>query len=562
MNKESSFTTRLQEIEENLEKFDLLETINNVGNDEVFTPRKTCDLVLDALPKHIWNEVNYKWLIPCSKNGVFEREIALRLDKGLKDIIPNIEQRRKHILQNMIFSLGLTKFTALVARRTVYYCVDANRAKDPNNQYEGFAIGNGTWFSTPEGNILNPIGEHCFIDAKGKETKKCIFCGVSKDSNYLKQDAELGETYAYEFIHYPKDILLEKLQDRFFNGDRNMKFDVVIGNPPYQMSDGGGTGSSAFPIYNEFIDRAKELESKYISFIIPSRWMIGGKGLDDFRNQMISDKSIVYLHDFVNGENLFPNNSIKGGICFFLRDNEHNGKTDHYLHLENNDIIHSKRYLQNEDCDIFFRFPEFIEIYNKVWKNKSQTSFAKFVSARKPYGLAAEFLENPIKFGKPNSIRKDSFKNCISIHGLEKLKRVIRYVDKDYPFDKKEGIDKYSIFMPKAYGCGIIGEVPSTPILSTPNSVCTETYLRFGPFDTKEERDNCYSYVKTKFFRFMVGIRKGTQNTSKDTYLYVPLVSFDESWDDEKLYKLFELSDDDIKFIEDNIQEVDWDETC
>ena len=175
LNAEGQYKTAVESASDYIEKFDILETITNVGNDEVFTPKKTCDMMLDILPEEVWHNPNYKWLNPSTKNGIFEREIAIRLDEGLKEIIPDVEKRRKHILQNMIYSIGQTKFTANVARRTLYYCSQANRKCDgikaeDGHYVNGYSIGNGTWFDDEEGNIKTPKTEHEF----GKD-KKCKF---------------------------------------------------------------------------------------------------------------------------------------------------------------------------------------------------------------------------------------------------------------------------------------------------------------------------------------------------------------------------------------------------
>jgi len=246
---EGKYKTAVESANDYIENFDILETITNVGNDEVFTPRKTCDMILDSLPEEVWHNQNYKWLNPATKNGIFEREIAIRLDEGLKDQIPDTEQRRKHILQNMIYSIGQTRFTANVARRTVYYCSQANRKCDEikasdGHYINGYAIGNGTWFDDEEGNILTPNINHTFVDDKGnvmpesctteeKKKYRCKYCGINGASSY--NDANQLETYAYEFIHFNGEELLKHLQDRFFGGNKEMKFDIVIGNPPYHL---------------------------------------------------------------------------------------------------------------------------------------------------------------------------------------------------------------------------------------------------------------------------------------------------------------------------------------
>ena len=378
-----------------LEHFDILETITNVGNDEVFTPRATCDKVLDTLPKEVWHNPNYRWLNPATKNGIFEREIALRLDKGLQEIIPDQEKRRKHILQDMIFAIGQTKFTSYIARRTLYYCCDANRKCDgikasDGHYINGCAIGNGTWFADKEGNVKTPTAEHVF------HGEKCEFCRLSKGSKYI--DPLQREQYAYEFIHHRPQELLAFLQDTFFNGDRNMKFDIIVGNPPYQLSDGGAQ-ASARPIYQLFIQNAMALRPKYLSMIVPSRWMVGGKGLDSFRAQMLRDRHFVLLHDYIDSKNCFPNNDIKGGVCFFLWDRDYNGKTKICTHEESN-IYSSQRYLAEKGEDIFIRYEKLIDIKNKVLKDIPQT-LDSIVSASKPYGLRAETMLSAEKFGLP-----------------------------------------------------------------------------------------------------------------------------------------------------------------
>lgn len=388
---EKQHLTLIEEAVEYLENFDILETITNVGNDEVFTPSTTCKKILDILPKEVWSNPNYKWLNPATKNGIFEREIALRLNDGLKEVIKDEETRKKHILQNMIYSLGQTRFTSDVARRTLYYCCDANRKcdgiKEKGHYINGYAIGNGTWFDTAEGNILTPNTDHDF-SSKGK---KCKYCGIDEKST--SNDKNQRETYAYEFIHFDGDKILEHLQDRFFKGDRNMKFDVIIGNPPYQLSDGGGIGkASAIPIYQKFVQQAKALNPKYISMIMPSRWMTGGKGLDEFRDEMLSDRRLIKLEDFANSKECFPNNDIKGGVCFFLWDRDYDGACHMKTHAADG-TKESTRFLREGDCDIFIRDERLISLFDKV-KAKQEKMLDTIVSSRNPYGISANALYN------------------------------------------------------------------------------------------------------------------------------------------------------------------------
>ena len=564
---EGEYRTAVEEAYDYVENFDILETITNVGNDEVFTPRKTVDMMLDSLPEEVWYNPDYKWLNPATKNGIFEREIAIRLDKGLEEVIPNVEQRRKHILQNMIYSIGQTKFTANVARRTLYYCSQANRKCDgikanDGHYINGYAIGNGTWFKDEEGNVKTPCTDHVYVDGSGKampmncegdarKKYKCKFCGISGASEY--NDKNQREKYAYELIHIPHLNLRRYMQDRFFGGDRNMKFDIIIGNPPYQLSDGGAQ-ASARPIYNLFVNQARELNPKYLCMIIPSRWMTGGKGLDDFRSSMISDKHIRLLHDFIDPKECFPNNEIKGGVCYFVWERDNEGKCKICMHKDGK-ITESTRYLKEGSVDVFVRDERLLPLLEKSLAYKGG-SFSKIVSPLKPYGLRGDVFKDPGKYALP-PMSETPIEGGLIIHGLdEHLKRVKRYVPYSYPVPKKDLIKGWKLFVARNQGSGLFGETMSEAIIAGDNELCTETYVVFGTFKTKEEADNCWKYVKTKFFRAMLGIRKLDQGAAQGVYQYVPLVDFTVAWDDEKLYKKFELSKDDISFIENNVQEM------
>lgn len=562
---EGKYKTAVEAASDYIENFDILETITNVGNDEVFTPRKTCEMILDSLPEEVWHNPKYKWLNPATKNGVFEREIALRLDEGLKEIIPNTEERRKHILQNMIYAIGLTRFTANVARRTVYYCSQANRkcdglkAKD-GHYVNGYAIGNGTWFNDGEGNIKTPNTNHTFVNKKGKlmpefcsgDARKgysCSFCEIRGNSLY--NDPNQRENYAYEFIHIDKDKLLEHLQDRFFGGNRNMKFDIIIGNPPYQFNDGGGTGSSGTPIYDKFVEQAISLNPKYISMIIPSRWMVGGKGLKDFRAAMISDTHISNLHDFLEAKQCFTSQTIEGGVCYFLWQRDYDGKCKIVSHSEKSSV-ESYRYLNenNNDIDIFIRDEMALDIYYQVSK-KQYDSFETLVSVR-----------NYFRLGKCAGLTSDSLTSNYKVLGYFDRIRSYKYLKNGVQVPLNDDVaKKWKLFVSKADGAaGQIGNpIPARIMgkieIGEPNTVCSETYLVVGPFNDKKETLNVQKYMKTKFFRFMVGIRK-TKNIPRETYKFVPIVDFNEEWTDEKLYNYFNLSDEQINYIEKMIEEM------
>ena len=551
---EKDHTSAVEPAYDYLEHFDILETITNVGNDEVFTPRKTCDMILNSLPEDVWHHPEYKWLNPATKNGVFEREIALRLDKGLKDIIPDEETRRKHILQNMIYSIGLTRFTANVARRTLYYCSQANRKCDgikaeDGHYVNGFAIGNGTWFDDKEGNIKTPRTEHSF-DSSGK----CKYCGISSNSKYNSSDQR--EHYAYEFIHHGKLSLERNLQDLFFKGDRNMKFDVIIGNPPYMLTDGGGTGDSAKPIYNLFVDMARELNPRYMSFVIPSRWMKGGKGLDQFRASMIEDTHIKFIHDYEDCRICFPNNTIDGGVCYFVWDSNYQGKVDyHYTSADGKEHV-SSRYLKTNVSSTVIRDVRQLSILEKI-HNKGYESFSKLVSYRNNYGFNSDFF-NKQQNESDKNYAEQPFENSIKIYGIQGKKggskRVSGYIKNSMLKKDRESLDKYKLFFSKAYMT--TATVPPEIISGGVNEICTETFLMIGPWDTKEEQQNCLNYIKTKFFRALLFYNRHSLNISKESFELIPLLDFSKTYTDSSLYELFGLNDEEIKFIEENIQEM------
>ncbi len=556
---EKEYRTTVESAADYIENFDILETITNVGNDEVFTPRKTCDMMLDSLPEEVWHNPNYKWLNPATKNGIFEREIAIRLDIGLKDVIPDTETRRKHILQNMIYAIGQTKFTANVARRTLYYCSQANKKcdgiiADDGHYVNGYAIGNGSWFDTPEGNILTPITNHEFVDSSGKamssyisnEAKKkykCKYCGITGDSKY--NDANQRETYAYEFIHYHHLVIGRKLNERFFGGNKNMKFDIIIGNPPYQLNDGGGTGSSAIPIYQKFVDQAKKLNPKYLTMIIPSRWYAGGKGLDDFRNSMLNDKHISKIVDIADSSDCFPNQVIAGGVSFFLWEKDYNGLCT----IENrkkNDIISSLRRNLSE-YPVFVRDNKAISIINKVLSKKEKT-IDNIVYSRNVFNLNSNEIGH-----------KEQKNDDLTLYSL----KGVSYINKDKVTDKENLINSYSVMMTKAMSGGnkpsSNGDylvISNTMRILMPKEVCTETYLCIGKYDNFNEAHNLNNYLKTKFFRFLLLQALSSINISKEKFLFIPILDFKKTWTDKDLYERYGLNNNEIDYIESLIKEM------
>ena len=497
---------------------DVLNCLANLSSDEVFTPTSIVNGMLDMLPKDIWNNKDIKFLDPCTKTGVFLREIVKRLDEGLKSIIPDKEERINHILKNQVYGIAITEITGLVTRRSLY-C-----SKYANGKYSVCED-----FDSEDGNIRFKPMKHTWSFGN------CIYCGANK-SNYDRPE-EL-ESHAYEFIHVnkPEEVL-------------NMKFDVIVGNPPYQLSDGGGTGSSAMPLYNKFVEQAIKLNPTYLSMIIPSRWFTGGKGLDKFRDSMLHDTRLKELHDFGNAADCFPGVSIEGGVCYFLWDKNYKGDCSVYSHSGDEIISCSKRPLLEQNTDVFIRYNEMISIIRKVQKHNEE-SFKSLVSPRNPYNFKVDFARGKKTTGD------------IQVLGIENRKRTFKGFDKKYIERNVDEIKKYKIFISKADGAaGQIGfpipaRIIGKAVIGKPNTACTETFLRVGPFNSELEAENVKKYMSTKFFRALVGARKN-KNMTQDTYSFVPLQDFSKEISDEELYKKYDLSKEEVEFIENMISPME-----
>ena len=354
-------------------------------------------------------------------------------------------------------------------------------------------------------------------------------------------------------------------QGQTFKNFIHMKFNAIVGNPPYQVMD-GGAGASAQPIYHCFMQVAKMLQPDYISLIMPSRWMTGGKGLDKFRHEMICDKRLQLLHDYADSSVCFSNVDIKGGICYFLWSSGYQGMCDIFYH-KGNEVTYSQRFLKEDGCDIYIRENLLIGIKEKVGI-LNESTFDSIVSPRKPYGLAGDAIKSPTKYGLPPMSEKP-IAGGYALLGLDSgLKRIYRYLPQDYPFTKANGLDKYKIFISESYGTGEkIGEIIPSPVLAIPGMLCTETFIQVGPFDTKSEIENCAKYMKTKLFRVLVGMRKQTQHATRTVYSFVPLQDFtdhsDINWSqsvadiDRQLYAKYHLTPDQISFIETMVESVE-----
>ena len=488
---------------------DILDCIANLSSDEVFTPPEVANQVLDLLPKELWSDPNIKILDPCCKTGIFLRESARRLMVGLEKAIPDEEKRREHIFKNMLFGIAITELTGLVSRRSLYY------SKDASSEYSIVQ------FKDPDGNITYKRTEHDYVQGK------CRICG-SPYENLERGDSM--ENYAYQFIHEQEAS--------------DMKFDVVIGNPPYQIADGGGgKGTSASPLYHLFVNQAFRLKPRYVAMIIPSRWFSGGKGLDTFREQMLSSTNFRNLVDFTNALEVFPGTQIKGGVCYFLWDKNYEGPCE-VTQIE--DGLRSEpisRYL-NEHGDVFIRFNEATPILEKV-KQKESNFHDITVSSRKPFGILSNFKDYKDK----------EFKGAIQLYGVDGVK----WIDKKYVVTNKDWIESWKTLVPKA-GPGNDGyphRILGVPIVAPPGSCATETYLVAGIFDSKAEAENFAEYLKSRFARFMIALVKNTQNLTKGGFRFLPVLDYTRKWNDQSLYKYFGIDEGEQKFIDSIVKPMD-----
>ena len=494
---------------------DVLSCLANLSNDEVFTPPEIANRMLDLLPKEIWSDSKVKFLDPFCKSGVFLREITKRLQEGLSEEIPDVQKRLDHILHHQVYGMAITELTSLVSRRSLY-C-----SKDASSEYSI------SRFDEASGNIAFHEIPHTWNESTGK----CIYCGASRE---VYERGEDKESHAYQFIHTdnPKEL---------FN---NMKFDVIIGNPPYQLNDGGGRDSAAIPLYDKFVQKAKQLAPHFLIMIIPARWYTGGRGLDDFRDNMISDTRLKVIHDYPETDDCFPGLNIRGGVCYFLWDSLYHGDCTIINHIKGK-MIEMKRPLKEANIPLLIRYNQSISIMKKVLKFK-EVSLGKYVSTSKPFGMRSNFSDFTSIQTEMHSVKLYRFGE----NG---------YVAKKIIVKNEKLIDRYKVLVSKASPGG--DEYPhsivSQPIVSEPNSVCTETYLVIKDVDSRIEAENLVSYIKTRFFRFMMSLVKNTQNISKASYTFVPPQDFSHPWTDEMLYRKYNLSSDEIAFIESMIRPME-----
>lgn len=526
MNEQVSFTLRGRNP-------DVLTCIANLSNDEVFTPPELAGRMLDMLAEawatdhggaNLWADKSVRFLDPFTKSGVFLREITSRLTLGLAQQMPDLQERVNHILTRQVFGIGITKLTSLLARRSVYCSKVANGAH---------SIAKG--FDSDAGNIWFERTEHTWANGK------CTFCGASQAA---MDRGEALETHAYAFIH--TDNIKTRITE-LFGGP--MQFDVIVGNPPYQLDD-GGFGKSAAPIYQLFVEQAKTLEPRYLSMIIPARWFAGGKGLDEFRESMLADNRLRSIADYLSAADVFPGVGLKGGVCYFLWNRDQPGLCDVSTHFKDWPVSTAHRKLLENGADVFIRFNEGLSILNKVVAVETgqsetlllpeQQRFDKLVSSRKPFALETTF--------KGRVKQRDGDVRIYQNGGTGYVARVEITAG-------IELINKWKIYVGRAApGTGNRDTYPhrilSTPFIGEPDSICSETYLCIGPFDTQSEAENALSYLTCRLTRLLILLHKPSQDTTRKVYTFVPTQDWTKRWTDEDLYAKYGITASEIEFIE------------
>ena len=452
-------------------------------NTRVFTPQKIVKEMLDALPPEVWNSKT-TFLDPAVKSGVYLVEIYNRLMETPELIkdFPDEQDRAIHIYKNQLFGIAIDNFCCLMAQRNLYGHIGG----ESNIRFiDGYI------------NLVKNKDPRFYVDAVKKE----------------------------------------------FN---NMKFDVVIGNPPYQEGK-SDTNRGAKAIYNNFIEKSKQLCPKCMSFIIPAKWYSGGLGLDDFRRDMLSDYRISEIHDYPDTEDVFQDVYIMGGVCYFIWDSDKTSEICKITTHQHGNINTMHRPLLLDGTDTFIRSNMASVIIQKVISNSS-IFMDKYVSPLTPFGLPST--------EKGNIVKTSESQIGWWVTGNDTKGGVMNYIE-SYEIQKnRDYIGKHKVFVTKANDnmLNFPYKVLNKPFYGEPDTACNGSFLVVGPFENKNVCENVISYMCTKFFRFCMQQRKYSQNTSQDTYKFVPLQDFSHPWTDEMLYKKYGLTDEEIDYIEKTIK--------
>jgi site-specific DNA-methyltransferase (adenine-specific) len=505
---------------------DILDVIAALSSDAVPTPPVLARALLDLLPGEVWTNPGYRWLDPATKSGSILREIARRLMAGLAEWEPDPEARAEHILRNMLFGTAVTQVHGEMTRRSVYVSRDASSKLSTVS------------FDAPDGNLPFVPAAHDYpTNKEGKASGPCRVCGAPVSL----ERGDTRENYAYAFIHgaYPTEEM------------KYMQFDVIVGNPPYQIGMEGEDGkrtANITPLYQMFVERAIALEPKYVAMITPSRWFTGGKNLGEFRARMIADRRLRRIVDNPKVFDCFPGVKIRGGVNYFLWDRDHNDDCEFSTRIDG--VIQSTATRDLREGDgVIIRDNQAASLVAKI-KAKTKQTLAEVVSAQDPFGQS---LKTNFKGG-----RATTFDGAVPlVFGSH-----VAYIRLDQLERNQEWVNRWKVLLPMASSGDtaqdetgrIVDVVLGEPIALGPGSACTQTYLVAGVFNTKTEARNYANFLATKFVRFLVLQRKSTQHVTPERFRYVPMLDMKRAWTDEDLYEYFGLTKKEIDHIESSIK--------
>ena len=501
---------------------DILDVIAALSSDAVPTPPLLARALLDLLPEEVWIRHDYRWLDPATKSGSILREVARRLMEGLATWEPEPAKRAEHIMKNMMYGTSISQVHGEMTRRSVYVSRDAT---------SGHAA---VQFATPDGNLPFVQADHDYpVTRQGRASGPCRVCGAPPSL----ERGETRENYAYAFIHnaYPTEEM------------RDMQFDVIVGNPPYQLGT-DGFGATASSIYHRFVERAIALEPKYVAMITPSRWFAGGKGLDEFRARMIADRRLRAVVDNPKVFDCFPGVKIRGGVNYFLWDRDYEGDCEFSTRIDGRVISTMSRDLR-EGAGVLVRDNRAMSIIRKATM-AGQRRAEELCSVTKPFGLT-------MRSNYPGSV-SEPFEGAIPLIYASH----VGYSRTDQIQRNHAWIDQWKVLLPMASSGDtaqdsegrIVDVVLGEPIALAPGSACTQTYFIAGRFGTREETENYAHYLATKFVRFLVLQRKVTQHVTPDRFRFVPLLDMSRRWTDADLYEHFGLVEEEQDYIETTIK--------
>jgi Eco57I restriction-modification methylase len=503
---------------------DVLMCIANLSNDEVFTPPEFANRMLDTLAEawaadkggaSIWADKSVRFLDPCTKSGVFLRAITSRLTNGLVDEIPNLDERVNYILTNQVFGIGITYLTSLLARRSVY-C--SKHAQGKHSIAKSFA--------SDAGNIWFGRTQHTWVDGR------CGYCRANQGSY---DRGEGLETHAYAFIH-TDDIKARTAE--LFGGD--MQFDVIIGNPPYQLGSDGGTRD--VPIYQHFVEQAKTLQPRFLTMVIPSRWMASGLGLNEFRQAMLGDRRMRELVDYPAANDVFPGVEVKAGVCYFLWDAAHDGDCKVTTVRGGETVGPLPRNLG--EYDVFVRDARAVSILQKVL-GRRESPINAILARDKEFGWTSNF----------DGFHEKERSGDLPLYYIRKMKRGVGYIARKAVTKSAHLIDTWKVLVPQAFNGGdaVPHQILGKPLIASSPSVCTQSFLFFH-VTSRNAAKSVQSYYTTRFFRFLVSLRKITQHATHSTYAWVPMQAWNQTWTDEDLYAKYGITRREQVFIESRVR--------